>query len=164
MNPGYEDRGSGPERGSGAGEGCGTRHRTRLQRLREATGKSPDELARLIGISGSVYYDWEWHEDDLVLTASLAELARLSSVLGVPTRAIFEGTGGKEAAISREYLSDRVRAHLGAKRMPLSEFEDKVGYDIGRALEDPAEVLSWNIDCLRSVCAEIGLNWLDALP
>jgi transcriptional regulator with XRE-family HTH domain len=142
----------------------GLAYGVRLKRAREAAGKSPDQMASLVGVSVPAYYDWECAEGDINTTASLGELAKLSSALSVRTRAIFEDEGGDERPISPEQLCARIKAHLDATNMSIAEFEDRVGFVIEPALDDPSEVLKWNVDCLRFVCGEIGLDWRLALP
>lgn len=43
-------------------------------------------------------------------------------------------------------------------------FSEKIGFDIGPALTDAAHALEWNVDFLRWLCAEFGLEWRAALP
>ncbi len=94
---------------------------------------------------------------------SLSELSKLSSVLGTRTRFIFEDSEAGQS-ISPEQLSTKIKAHLAATGMSVGKFEDRVGFVIEPALHDSAEVLKWNVDCLRFVCKEIGVDWLAALP
>jgi hypothetical protein len=141
--------------------------RLRLKQVREALGKSPQEIHALLGssdVSVGSYYDLEDHDGALNTTISLGELCKLSSILGTRARFIFDGKLEDGRQISPSDLSARIKRHLENTATSITDFEDRVGFVIAPALEDPSEILNWNIDCLRFVSAEIGVNWLDALP
>jgi hypothetical protein len=57
-------------------------------------------------------------------------------------------------------LCAKINAHLNATGMSIAEFEERVGFEIEPSLKDATKVLDWNVDCLRFVCAEIGVDWL----
>jgi hypothetical protein len=140
--------------------------RLRLKKAREATGKSPQEIVALVGIpivSDNLYYDLEDHNGQLNMVMSLGELSKLSSILGICTRYIFDGKTEKQK-ISLEQLSAQIKRHLEKTQMSIADFENRVGFVIAPTLENPKEALYWNVDCLRFVCTEIGINWLDVLP
>jgi hypothetical protein len=141
--------------------------RFRLKQAREALGKSPQEIHALLGISdmsiGS-YYDLEDHDGTLNTTISLGELWRLSSVLRTSARFIFDGKLEDGSLLSPSDLSARIKRHVENTATSITDFEDRVGFVIAPALDDPYEVFNWNVDCLRFVSEEIGVNWLDALP
>lgn len=142
----------------------GTPYSIRLKRAREAVGKSPEQVAFSVGVSAATYYDWEWGEGDISSTASLEELAKLSASLGVSATAIFEDPPCQGQRVSPDELGRKIRLHLDRTGTTVAEFEDRVGYEIEPALRNSEEVLKWNVDCLRSVCAELGVDWLSALP
>ena len=142
----------------------GLAYGVRLKRAREAAGKSPELVASLVGVPVPAYYDWEWVEGDINYTASLGELSKLAAVLGVRTSSIFDSGAGTGRRALPEELCAKIRAHLDATTTDITEFEDRVGFVIGPSLRDPSEVLKWNVDCLRFVCREVGLDWRLALP
>jgi transcriptional regulator with XRE-family HTH domain len=142
----------------------GVPYTVRLKRLRESVGKSPEEIAGPLGISFREYDEWENYEGELSLVLSLDELSRLAKVLGVPTRLLFEDERQTDRPISLRQLGARVKSHLEQRAISLSEFENRVGYEVQLALADPPEMLKWNVDCLRSVCAEVQIDWLSVLP
>jgi transcriptional regulator with XRE-family HTH domain len=132
--------------------------RLRLKQAREATGKSPKEVAALVGISSNLYYDLEGIDGELNMVISLGELSKLSSVLGIRTRFIFDGkTEGQ--SISLEQLCAKIKEYLNVTGMSITDFETRVGFTIAAALDNPFEVFKWNVDCLRFVCEEIGIDW-----
>jgi len=135
----------------------------RLKQTREKNGKTPHEVAKLAGLSSPTYYDLENCAGDLTMTISLLELSRIASVLGVPSRGFFSDHNSTHF-ISAQELSDRIKTYLASSKETITEFEDKVGFVIEPALSNPSEVLNWNVDCLRSVCLKLGIDWLSALP
>jgi DNA-binding XRE family transcriptional regulator len=142
----------------------GIPYSARLKRLREATGKTPHDMAALVGVSSDIYYDWEWGDGDISRTASLAELAKLATSLGVGVLDIFDDGPIQGEHVRPEQLSEMMKAHIKRARLSTAQFEERVGFEMEPALNDPAEILNWNLDCLRFVCNQIGLDWRLALP
>lgn len=145
-------------------DGNGVPYGDRLKRAREATGKSPQEVAALLGISFQEYDEWETYEAELNMAMKLGELSKLSSVLGIKTSLIFDDEIEGGAPLSPEQLCAKIKAYLDATGISTAQFEDRAGFVVEPSLRDPSEVLKWNVDCLRSVCAEIGSDWRLALP
>jgi hypothetical protein len=141
----------------------GIPYNIRYKRLREASGKSIDDIAAATDLPIEMCYDLEDHPSEFTLGASLREITRLSSALGVDTKSIFEdrSTGPKMSAMQ---LRDRIQEHLVESGTDIAMFEDEVGFIIEPALKKPEEMLEWNVDCLRFVCDAIGVDWLSALP
>lgn len=98
------------------------------------------------------------------MAISLRELSKLASVLEIRTRLIFSDKNVGEQSISLEQLRSKIRDYLTTTGMNIAEFEEKVGFEIQAGLQDAAKIMEWNVDCLRFVCAEIGVDWLAALP
>jgi transcriptional regulator with XRE-family HTH domain len=136
----------------------------RLKRLREATGKSEQEFAHLLGKSLQDYHEWEAFPGELNAAMSLSEISLLSSALGVPARALFDDGCGDGQPVSPEHLCAKVLDHLISKDISSEEFEDRVGFEIKPYSTDTNKIMDWNVDCLRFVCAEIGVDWRLALP
>ena len=136
--------------------------RLKLKQARIATGKSPEEIAAASGITIS-YYDLEEIDGELNRNISLGELLRLASTLGIRTRFIFDDdTEGQ--TITPAQLCVSIRKYLYTTGMSIKEFEDRVGFVIEPSLRDNSNIFNWNIDCLRFVCAELGIDWHLALP
>lgn len=135
----------------------------RLKKIRESSGKSPEELATQMGISLLEYDELEAIAGILNRSTSLAELSKLSSALGVSTRFIFEDEGQDGQPISPSQLCAKTKAYLNTTGLSIAQFEARVGFEIESSLKDAGKIMDWNVDCLRFVCAEIGANWLLAL-
>lgn len=119
----------------------------------------------MAGIERPSYYDLETYEGELTMNISLRALKKLCDVLHIPVRNLFVGEAASMVErVSPEQLTERIAQHLHRYRLSISEFENKVGFRIAECLERPDEVLDWNIDCLRAVCGELGLDWPAALP
>ena len=142
----------------------GIPYNERLRRARESRKKSVDEVARKLGISFKDYYEWEAHEAELNMAMTLKQLSHLSSALGIRTSQLFDDTDIGCHFISPNQLSDRIKSHLESHRISIPDFEEQVGFFIEEVLTDPLKILEWNVDCLRFVCAEIGIDWRQALP
>jgi transcriptional regulator with XRE-family HTH domain len=135
----------------------------KLKYAREATGKSPEEIAALAGLPAPTYYDLEEIDGQLNMVISLGELSKLSSVLGIRPRFIFDDKVEGQP-ISPEQLCAKIKSYLDTTGISIAEFENRVGFVIKPSLRDSAKVLDWNVDCLRFVCEELGLDWRLALP
>ena len=62
------------------------------------------------------------------------------------------------------HLVDRLRQRLSQEGITADAFSDRVGWDITAALSDPESAWhDWNIDCLRDVSTELGVEWLGIL-
>ena len=119
----------------------------------------------MAGMNRPSYYDLETCQDELTMTISLRELKRLCEALQIPAINLFADRPQSEAErISPKELAGRIEQYVQLHTMSISEFENKVGFEIEECLKRPDGVLDWNIDCLRAVCGELGLDWHAALP
>lgn len=139
--------------------------RIRLRKAREAAGKIPYDLAQFVEHSVSWYWDLENCDWELQSNISIGQLSALCSDLGITPRDLFESKRGEvESKVLPEELSARIKAYLNTTGISVAEFSDRVGYAMEPSLRNHSEILNWNVDWLRSVCNEIGINWLNALP
>jgi transcriptional regulator with XRE-family HTH domain len=137
----------------------------RLKAARERAGKSPAELAAAMEISRPHYYDLESCNDELYMTVSLSELRRLCAELDISPRYLFSGEQtASETSTSFSSLAKIVATYLDDNHMSLASFEDMVGWTLDDFTTTPERAWDWNVDCLRDVCAALGVQWLDALP
>lgn len=136
----------------------------RLKRARESAGKSAVEVAKLLGLTRRDYDEWEAYEGELNMATSLRELSKIAGALGIRTSAIFDDGPSAGPPIHPEELCKKLRTHLDATGTNVEEFENRVGFEIAPALADWSKVLDWNLDCLRFVCKELGIDWHLALP
>lgn len=137
--------------------------RERLKRAREVVGKTPQDLGEYLG-NVPTYYDMEAYDGELYSNASLGELSRLCSALGIKPRDLFHDRPNVEPAISPMQLLSRAREYMKQNKLSVGEFSDRIGFDIGPSLEDASKMMDWNIDFLRWLCEELGLDWRLAVP
>ena len=142
----------------------GVPYGARLKRLREAAGISPQEVARLVGLNVPSYFDAELCEGELNSALYLRELAQLAAVFSIPTSQLFEDRKPKQNAIAPYELVELIKNHLNTSHTTLERLEDKIGYEIKGSIDNPKSVLNWNVDVLRFVCEEVGVDWLSVLP
>jgi transcriptional regulator with XRE-family HTH domain len=142
----------------------GVPYNARLKRLRESTGMSLEAVARELDVSVREYEECERYAGELNTALTISELSKIGNVLGVWVGLFFEDKASPQNSVSPAQLSANIKSYLQKNGLEVSEFENRVGFEIRQALFDPNAILEWNVDCLRFVCAEIQVNWFDALP
>lgn len=137
----------------------------RIQALRNRTGKTSDEIALLVGLEGMAYFDLEAYDDELVKALSLEQVRRLAEVLGVSTQMLFADEPATNVrSTSYADLVSLVGARI-AQSGNQEAFESELGWDLGAFLESEATALStYGVDFLQSLCANVGVDWMTALP
>ena len=137
----------------------------RLKTASEQTGKTPTELAAVTGITVPHYYDLETYDDELYMTLALSELWKLCAEMGISLRYLFSGEQpAPDTPIPFSSLAEMVTKYLDDQQMSQGSFEDLVGWSLADFTTNPESAWSWNADCLRDVCAALGVKWMDALP
>ena len=134
-----------------------------LKRAREAVGKTPQDLGEYVG-NVSSYYDIEDYDGEIYSVPSLGELSRLCSALGIKPRDLFDDRPNIEGTISAVQILSRARQYMKQNKLSVEEFSDRIGFEIGPSLEDVSKMMDWNVDFLRWLCEELGLDWRSALP
>ncbi|MDB6034544.1 MAG: hypothetical protein JWM16_4882 [Verrucomicrobiales bacterium] len=137
----------------------GTQYGDRLKHIREARNLSPEFIASQLGISLQEYLEWEAFEGELNYVTDLGELMKLSGVLKIATLKLFDDEVPAGSFIPLSMLTQLISQYLQNTGTNLSQFEQQVGWSVEASLNDPTRVLEWNIDCLRSVCLQINLDW-----
>ena len=138
----------------------------RLVAARKRSGKTHQELADMTGVNRDWYYDLESYAPELSESLSLLQLRNLCAALDVSPLWLMTGgeVSGAKKLLPSELMAS-VKSYLGSNNLDLTEFEDKIGYTIASVLEHPDRIFEeWNVDCLKEVCNEIGVDWVDALP
>src|SRR5258705_12750236 len=121
-------------------------------------------MASLIGITFQLYKDLEFRDNELFQCISLAELGTLSKALNIKASDLFaEGSASPQGITSLNQLAEAIENYLSKRGKTLPEFETIVGWEIGNALNEPKEFLGVNVDGLKDICGELGLDWLSVL-
>ena len=137
--------------------------RLRLRRAREAGSKTPEQLGEIVSDVPS-YHDLENCDGELYNNLSLGNLSRLCSALGIKPCELFGHGINAEQTISPEQLVFKTKEYLRQNTLNIAEFEARIGFEIGPSLNDASKVLDWNVDFLRWLCGELGLDWRLTLP
>lgn len=140
-------------------DGHGVPYRSRLKKIREATGSSPEQVARLVNLSLPEYYDLENCDGELTTNVSIGEIFKISVALKITPHMIFEDNAMGEF-VTINGLVEKIIKHLKDNNMGILQLEEKVGFVLAPVIDNPEKVLDWNVDCLRFVCSEVGVNWL----
>jgi len=123
----------------------------RLRTAREEAGKSREQMAALLGIIIESYWDLEAHDNEVLMCLSIHQLVLLCRTLNVPPSRLFaEEHREPREAISLAGLGAKIQSHIKAQQMALSEFGDRVGWDVEKMLDRPEE--RFNVYALRDVC------------
>jgi hypothetical protein len=136
-----------------------------LKHSRERAGEHYFELAHRVGLPVPAYLDLEAHDNDIMTAVSLRHLSDICAKLALTVFELFAAvhSSGKRLPGWRS-LASELQTYLRTNGLSLAEFETVVGYEISSALTDPDAILDWNLDCLRSVCISIGVDWKTAFP
>lgn len=139
----------------------------KIRQKRIAAGRSEEEMAELIGINLPSYFDLESYDDEVVDCLSLSELRKMYRALNMTPADLFsEDVSGNDDArhLSFAEFSKKVKSHIESHGMTVPEFEDKVGWELQSLLNDPEEIWERNVQFLKDVCVEVGIDWLWVAP
>jgi hypothetical protein len=129
-----------------------------LTEARERSGHDPGELASLLGITFEGYRDLEWFDEEIVDTISFAQLLLLARAIDVDLRAFFDARG--VGRVEFDELARRLRVER--ERDP--ELEDRVGWELGRVLDDPSAFAELPAIALADMGEAVGVDWRSLLP
>lgn len=136
----------------------------RLVKARELSGKTPEQVSRLAGLNLPSYYDCEMGED-LRTVISLHELKGICDAVGIKSWELFSDIPVPEVdALSYKELSRLIRQHLEENHLGVADFEDIIGFEVSKALEEPDLIGEWSVEWLQWLCARLAVDWLRALP
>lgn len=139
----------------------------KIRQKRLAVGKSEREMAELIGINLPSYFDLESYDDEVVDCLSLSQLSKMYRALNMTHADLFSeevgGSGNADRLSFAEFI-EKVKSHIESHGMTVPEFEDKVGWELESLLNDPEEIWGRNVQFLKDVCVEVGVDWLGVAP
>jgi transcriptional regulator with XRE-family HTH domain len=134
----------------------------RLCTAREQAGRSIEEMAALLDINTASYWDLETHDEEVLMCLSIQQVSLLCRTLNLaPTRLFVEEYREEREAVSAAGLAGKIAAHIEAQQIDLAEFGERAGWDVEALLERPEELM--NVDALKHICREIGVNWVAVL-
>jgi transcriptional regulator with XRE-family HTH domain len=139
----------------------------RIHAARESKGLTKVDVAKRIGISDQWVYDLETYDDDLPSTLSLQQVCDLAAVLSQPSRDLVCGSDlpATDDTTTAAQVAAAINAHLSKNDLDPDNFGERVGWDVRSVIQEPNKLWAdWNLDCLRDVCGEVGIDWRTVLP
>lgn len=139
----------------------------KIRQLRLAAGKSEREMAELIGINLPSYFDLESYDDEVIDCLSLTELKKMCQVVKITPVDLLSDKAkiqGRLNHLSFAEFIETVKKHIASEGMTVREFEDKAGWEMEGLLNNPEEIWERNVQFLKDVCGELGINWLSVVP
>lgn len=136
----------------------------RLQLYRERSDKSVAEVAAAVGIPFESYVDLEMQDNEIFDAISLQHLAVLARTLDFKLLDLFTNAGSPPSeSITLEQLADKIKQYVADHDISIRQFEDRVGWEVERALKDPTEFLNLTVTALMDICRELNVSWLSVL-
>jgi transcriptional regulator with XRE-family HTH domain len=138
----------------------------RLREARSRAGLPVPEAAAAAGISANELADLESDDDEVTTAVSLRALRALCRAVGMSLRDLFDPghEAPASAPVSPDQLVARLRQVVRERGLTLNQLEDHLGVIIEPLLDDPAYLLTYNVDTLRAICDATGIDWRTALP
>jgi transcriptional regulator with XRE-family HTH domain len=136
----------------------------RLKSAREECCKSPEEVAIEVGIGLPAYYDLEAGYD-WATAVSIATISRIAKAVGLTFAELMCGHVRRDMSPLLETdLQDQLKRVVANSGLEIHAFEDEIGWAIGPFLNDSKAAGTWNVDCLRTVCERVGVDWCTFSP
>jgi transcriptional regulator with XRE-family HTH domain len=135
----------------------------RLRSARERCGKTPAEMAAAMGMNLPSYYDLEGC-DDLYTSVSLQDIFQMCRLLGISPSYLFtRQETSPDDAIRPADLVVAIQRYCTEHQISVADFENEVGWELQSFLQDPQVGWEWNIDCIRDISKQLGLDWNQVL-
>ena len=135
-----------------------------IRKRRERLGLSPDEMAAILEMTPEAYHDVESFPDEITRTVALRQFFVLGEALKLTTREFFPEPPVSGTALTFAGLRQKLADHLAKKQMPIERLEKEIGWNLQDFFKDPDAASSWCIDCLKALCATLGLDWRMVRP
>jgi transcriptional regulator with XRE-family HTH domain len=137
-----------------------------LVALRERRGLTKGQVAERLGLPSHWLDDLEAYDQELYANIALRHLSELARALGVSVADILvAGTGaGAGERLPFAQVPDRLRAVLAGGAESVEAFGQRVGWEVDRVLDNPADMWGWCPDELRDISRGLGIDWVAALP
>ncbi|HEY7003348.1 MAG TPA: hypothetical protein VH281_03625 [Gaiellaceae bacterium] len=134
----------------------------RLAHVRQQGGWEVGELALLLDISFEAYRDLEDFDEEIVDCISFNQLTKLASTLGLDLREFFDA--GSIGRLTFAEFAVRIQRSAGVHPASLAAFEERVGWELRRHLEDPETFAELPAIALADIGAAVGVDWRSFLP
>ncbi|MBK6423788.1 MAG: helix-turn-helix domain-containing protein [Gemmatimonadetes bacterium] len=135
----------------------------RLREARAAAGLTREEVVDQSGVDASCYLDMEADDREFPTVSSLTEVIAVLAVMQIDPYSFFPVHSSFEGAFSFDGLAAAIGRYLIRTSTSLEEFEEAVGWELRKALQDPRLFGDFSLDGLCAVCEGIGCDWRGVL-
>lgn len=133
----------------------------RLAEARKASGRESGELAALLNISYEAYRDLEWFDEEIVDALSFDQLFTLATAIKLELCHFF-GAGNLDQVTFAEFAT-RLESSV-TDSASLAALEERVGWELGRHLDDPSTFGELPAIALADIGKSVGVDWRSLLP
>jgi transcriptional regulator with XRE-family HTH domain len=131
----------------------------RIGALRLESGRSELELANELGLTVSGYCDLEQHDSEIESVLSLAQVLKLSTLLGANVLGLL-GEPEPATKVPIAKVRSALAAHLGNSAETREALEDLIDWDLGPFLEGNDEWVSvYTIEFIKKLAIAIEVDW-----
>jgi transcriptional regulator with XRE-family HTH domain len=137
----------------------------RIRAARTQLGISETEVARRLGVEPSMYWDLEWHDDELFMCVDFDRLPELAAVLETSLLVLLFGEEPREppTRVSYAEVAQRIANRIGGGDVTVEELSEAVGWELRPILDNPAALGTYNIAGVHDVCQAVGVDWVGLL-
>jgi hypothetical protein len=130
--------------------------------MRQASGREVGELASLLGLSYEAYEDLERFDEEIADCISLNQMLKLADAIGLDLRRFFAAENLGHVSFAE--LAARLEPFAATGPTALAAFEDRVGWELGRHLNDPSTFGELPAIALADIGESVGVDWRSLLP
>lgn len=138
----------------------------RIREARERLGLWPGHVADQAGLNDNWYFDVEHFDDEVTSNISLNQLVIIARALNLTPLEILEGPGypAPSRRLPLAEVAARASQRMAADGLSVEAYSDRVGWEMALVFARPDHIRTYTVDALKAICADIGLDWHEALP
>ena len=131
----------------------------RIGALRLESGRSELELATGLGLTVNGYCDLEQHDSEIESVLSLAQVLKLSKLLGTDVLGLL-GEAEPATKLPITKVRSALAAHLGSSAEAREALEDLIDWNLGPFLDGNEEWVSvYTIEFIKKLAIAIEVDW-----
>lgn len=136
-----------------------------IRNARIRAGKSRAEAAAHLALNPAWYDDLERRDGELAATLTLFQGVALAELFGLRLVDLFGETAPPGARMALPDLPERIRAHVAAAGISLSQFERQLGWELEPFMEAPVQLATeLPIAFFQALAGALGVHWLLLVP
>ncbi|WP_078118525.1 hypothetical protein [Thiosocius teredinicola] len=139
----------------------------RIQKLRETSGETENEVAEAVGLSIGEYGDLEGYDDEIIDAVSFGAASKVAGHFGQSLFQLLapEAEASPEGYLGPEALANLVKGKIAEEGLSLEEAETKTGWYLEGFLANPGSYLAEQpIMFLIDLSGFLGIDWLSTMP